>query len=248
MTYLSYSEGFKGGGWNSHFNAVLTPAQQAALHQFKPEEAQTIELGTKLDLAGNTLRLNLAVFTSDYKDMQLTYRGPAPAGVAPFVTNAGKTSIDGAEARAHLGAHDATCSSRPAWVISTRPSTSSTQHSVRGAAAGTGGRQSPALCARMDRRTWASATRRMPARWKSCRASMPRTSRRPSSMRPTRVEIAQINDVTTVNAAGAGARQRFEVALHRRREQCHRRDLSCRRQFLAHHRQRLRGDRLCAAA
>ena len=29
MTYLSYSEGFKGGGWNSHFNSVLTPAQQA---------------------------------------------------------------------------------------------------------------------------------------------------------------------------------------------------------------------------
>jgi iron complex outermembrane recepter protein len=97
MSYLSYSEGFKGGGWNSHFNAVLTPQQQAALHPFAPEEAQTIELGTKLDLAGNTLRLNMAVFTSDYTDMQLTYRGPAPNGVAPFVTNAGETSIDGAE-------------------------------------------------------------------------------------------------------------------------------------------------------
>ena len=97
MTYLSYSEGFKGGGWNSHFNAVLTPEQQAALHPFKPEEAQTIEIGAKFDLAGNTLRLNLAAFTSDYTDMQLTYRGPAPNGVAPFVTNAGKTSIDGAE-------------------------------------------------------------------------------------------------------------------------------------------------------
>jgi iron complex outermembrane receptor protein len=97
MTYLSYSEGFKGGGWNSHFNAVLTPVQQAALHPFAPEEAQTIELGFKLDLAGRTLRLNGAIFTSDYTDMQLTYRGPAPAGVAPFVTNAGETSIDGAE-------------------------------------------------------------------------------------------------------------------------------------------------------
>ncbi len=97
MTYLSYSEGFKGGGWNSHFNAVLSPQQQAALHPFAPEEAQTIELGTKLDLAGNTLRLNMAVFSSDYTDMQLTYRGPAPNGVAPFVTNAGETSIEGAE-------------------------------------------------------------------------------------------------------------------------------------------------------
>ncbi len=107
MTYVSYSEGFKGGGWNSHFNSVLTPEQQAALHPFKPEEAQTIELGTKLNLAGNTLRLNIAVFTSDYTNMQLTYRGPAPAGVAPFVTNAGETSIDGAEAELTWAATDA---------------------------------------------------------------------------------------------------------------------------------------------
>jgi iron complex outermembrane receptor protein len=100
MTYASYSEGFKGGGWNSHFNAVLTPAQQAALQEFKPEKAKTIEVGFKLDLAGNTFRLNGAIFTSDYTDMQVTYRGPAPAGVAPFLTNAGKASIDGAELEA----------------------------------------------------------------------------------------------------------------------------------------------------
>lgn len=97
MTYVSYAEGFKGGGWNSHFNAVLTPDQQAALQEFKQEEAQTIEVGAKFDLGG-TVRLNLAAFTSDYKDMQITYRGPAPNGVAPFLTNAGKASIDGAEA------------------------------------------------------------------------------------------------------------------------------------------------------
>ncbi len=98
MTYVSYSEGFKGGGWNSHFNAVLTAPQQAALQEFQQEEAQTIEVGAKLDLASDTLRLNLAAFTSDYTDMQITYRGPAPAGVAPFITNAGEASIDGAEA------------------------------------------------------------------------------------------------------------------------------------------------------
>jgi iron complex outermembrane receptor protein len=97
MTYVSYAEGFKGGGWNSHFNAVLTPQQQAQLQEFKQEEAQTYEIGAKFDFGG-TVRLNLAAFTSDYKDMQVTYRGPAPAGVAPFLTNAGKASIDGAEA------------------------------------------------------------------------------------------------------------------------------------------------------
>jgi iron complex outermembrane receptor protein len=98
MTYVSYAEGFKGGGWNSHFNSVLTPQQQAALQEFKPEKAKTVELGTKLDLLGDSLRLNLAVFDSRYTDMQVTYRGPAPAGVAPFLTNAGKASIKGAEA------------------------------------------------------------------------------------------------------------------------------------------------------
>lgn len=97
MAYLSYAEGFKGGGWNSHFNAPLTPEQQAALQKFDQEEAETIELGVKLDLAGDTLRLNAAVFTADYTDMQITFRGPLPAGVAPFLTNAGKASIDGAE-------------------------------------------------------------------------------------------------------------------------------------------------------
>jgi iron complex outermembrane receptor protein len=97
MLYVSYAQGFKGGGWNSHFNAVLTQAQQDALHPFRPEEAETVEVGTKLDLADDTLRLNAALFSSDYTDMQVTYRGPAPAGVAPFLTNAGKASIDGAE-------------------------------------------------------------------------------------------------------------------------------------------------------
>jgi iron complex outermembrane recepter protein len=97
MTYVSYAEGFKGGGWNSHFNAPLTPEQQAALQKFEQEEAETIEVGVKLELA-NTVRLNIAAFTADYTDMQVTYRGPLPAGVAPFLTNAGKASIDGAEA------------------------------------------------------------------------------------------------------------------------------------------------------
>jgi iron complex outermembrane recepter protein len=96
MVYFSYAEGFKGGGWNSHFNAVLTTEQQAALHKFQQEEARTLEIGAKLDFA-NSLRLNIAVFTSDYTDMQVTYRGPAPNGVAPFLTNAGEASIDGAE-------------------------------------------------------------------------------------------------------------------------------------------------------
>jgi iron complex outermembrane receptor protein len=117
MTYLSYAEAFKGGGWNSHFNTcqILEPcasmlglvpgtpphnnavaASQAfalGIHSFGPEEAATWEIGFKMDLVERTLRLNGAVFTTDYDDLQFTYR----SGVAPYLANAGKASIDGFE-------------------------------------------------------------------------------------------------------------------------------------------------------
>jgi iron complex outermembrane receptor protein len=115
MIYVSYAEAFKGGGWNSHFNTcqILEPcatdlglsgpdlgfaiaaaaAYASGIHSFGPEEAATWEAGFKMDLAGNTLRLNGAIFTTDYDELQFTYR----SGVAPYLANAGKASIDGAE-------------------------------------------------------------------------------------------------------------------------------------------------------
>jgi iron complex outermembrane receptor protein len=96
MGYLSYSEGFKGGGWNSHFNTAQTPQAQALFQKFDPEEANTWEVGFKTDLLNDKLRLNGAVFTTDYTDLQFTYR----VGVAPYLANAGKASIDGAEIEA----------------------------------------------------------------------------------------------------------------------------------------------------
>lgn len=120
MTYVSYAEAFKGGGWNSHFNTcqVMVPcfadlglvpgtppynnalaavaAFDMGVHSFGPEEAATWELGFKFDLADNKLRLNGAFFTTDYDDLQFTYR----SGVAPYLANAGKASIDGFELEA----------------------------------------------------------------------------------------------------------------------------------------------------
>jgi len=91
--YVSYAEGFKGGGWNSHFNRPQTPAEQAQFQKFDQEEAQTFEVGLKLDLADDAVRLNGALFSTDYDDLQFTYR----VGVAPYLANAGKASISGAE-------------------------------------------------------------------------------------------------------------------------------------------------------
>jgi iron complex outermembrane receptor protein len=89
MTYLSWSEGFKSGGFNQRYNAA--PPGNAPI-SFEPETAETWEVGLKLDPT-DTLRVNLAAFSSDYDDIQMTYR----LGVVPLLFNAGVASIDGAE-------------------------------------------------------------------------------------------------------------------------------------------------------
>jgi iron complex outermembrane receptor protein len=87
MTYLSWTQGFKSGGFNCRFNGRVAGG---APPPFDPEKAESIELGMKLDVS-SALRLNAAFFTTSYKDLQLTYR----IGTAPFLFNAGKASIDG---------------------------------------------------------------------------------------------------------------------------------------------------------
>jgi iron complex outermembrane receptor protein len=89
MTYLSWSQGFKSGGYNQRFNSV-SPGYVPL--NFEDEVAETIELGIKTEFGG-VFRLNAALFTTDYDDMQLTYR----VGVVPILFNSGKASIDGAE-------------------------------------------------------------------------------------------------------------------------------------------------------
>jgi iron complex outermembrane receptor protein len=96
MTYVSYSEGFKGGGFNSHFNVPQTQQQIDNFHRFNEEEAQSWEFGFKADMFSETFRLNGAYFMTDYDDLQFIFR----VGVAPYLLNAGKASIDGFELEA----------------------------------------------------------------------------------------------------------------------------------------------------
>jgi iron complex outermembrane receptor protein len=89
MTYLSWSQGFKSGGFNQRYN--LAPPGNLPV-AFDEETAETFELGFKAEL-GAHLRLNAAIFSTDYDNMQLTYR----LGIVPLLFNAGKSSIEGAE-------------------------------------------------------------------------------------------------------------------------------------------------------
>ncbi|MGQ9427355.1 TonB-dependent receptor [Gilvimarinus sp. F26214L] len=89
MVYLSWSQGFKSGGFNQRYNGATDDNLPTS---FDSEEADSIEVGFKSDLTDN-LRLNGALFTTDYENMQLTYR----AGIVPLLFNAGESSISGAE-------------------------------------------------------------------------------------------------------------------------------------------------------
>jgi len=89
MTYASWSQGFKSGGFNQRYNGA--PPGNLPV-DFDEETAETVELGFKSEFGGS-FRLNGAIFSTDYDDMQLTYR----LGIVPLLFNAGKSKIEGAE-------------------------------------------------------------------------------------------------------------------------------------------------------
>jgi len=93
MAYASFSQGFKGGGWNSNFNAPVPANVLAELQSFDAEKANTYEIGLKSEFLDQRVRFNAAAFHTDYDDLQFTYRYQ----VAPLLANAGKANIEGFE-------------------------------------------------------------------------------------------------------------------------------------------------------
>jgi iron complex outermembrane receptor protein len=91
LSYVSYSTGFKAGGFSQRVGPGPAPVPAPS---FRPEEVKVAELGLKwLGLDGR-LRLNGAVFHTDYDDVQIT---PLFEGIGPVTRNAGKARIQGAE-------------------------------------------------------------------------------------------------------------------------------------------------------
>ncbi|GGE37710.1 TonB-dependent receptor [Marinicauda pacifica] len=89
MTYFRFAQGFKSGGFNQRYNAA-TPGNVPIA--FDEETAESFEIGFKANPARG-MRLNGAIFTTKYDDIQLTYR----LGVVPLLFNAGEATIEGAE-------------------------------------------------------------------------------------------------------------------------------------------------------
>jgi iron complex outermembrane receptor protein len=93
MTYASAATGFKSGGFNGR-------AQSASVFlAFDPEKATTYEIGMKGDFLNRRLRLNAALFRTNYDDIQTTLNVPDPVtGVTTnIVGNPADARVQGLE-------------------------------------------------------------------------------------------------------------------------------------------------------
>ena len=75
LGYLTYSKGFKSGGFDNRATRL-----DLATLPFAPEEVITYEGGLKIELFDKRLRANLAVFYNDYRNLQVSFYDPAYVG------------------------------------------------------------------------------------------------------------------------------------------------------------------------
>lgn len=88
MTYLSYSKGYKSGGYEQRL-APGTPA----VPSFRPEYVNSYEFGLKASVPGTGLAVSASAFHSKYRDMQIS----VVDGPSPTLTNAGDATLNGGE-------------------------------------------------------------------------------------------------------------------------------------------------------
>lgn len=93
MTYATYSEGFKSGGFNPRY---LAPAPNGEAIPYDPEYVTLYELGFKYVNETNSLRVNGAFFMNDYEDIQVS-TNPDFTGGATITQNAAQAEISGLE-------------------------------------------------------------------------------------------------------------------------------------------------------
>ncbi len=113
--YLSYSQGFKGGGFDPrgvgtnapdlNGNGIREQEEVAAFIGFAPETVDSYEIGYKASLLDRRLNLAIAAFRADYSDVQVPGSVPCVSGgVATFcgvTANAGKARFQGIEVEAN---------------------------------------------------------------------------------------------------------------------------------------------------
>ena len=95
MVYASYAEGFKSGGINMRADALASPAGFS--HVFEPEDAASVEFGMKTEMLDNRVRMNAAVFSTDYDNVQITQTALIGNNFVPVVATDNTQKINGLE-------------------------------------------------------------------------------------------------------------------------------------------------------
>ena len=110
LLYVSYSEGFKSGGFTQRvfppivagFTAPPGTPDIALIPTYDPEFVEVFEVGLKWSGLDNRARVNAALFSTDYEDLQVQVFN----SVAPVTQNIGEASIQGFELEAMLAPGD----------------------------------------------------------------------------------------------------------------------------------------------
>ena len=92
MAYISYGKGSKAGGYNFFPISITTPFALAPEDiSYEEEEGRSVEGGIKATLLDNRAQFNLAVFHTEYDDMQQITFSPQRGGFD--IDNANVTSV-----------------------------------------------------------------------------------------------------------------------------------------------------------
>ena len=89
LSYLSYSKGFRPGGFN--------PATPLSLRLYQNEVSTNYEAGVKSTFLDNRLIFNAAVFHTNFSDQQFFYSEATTAGIYTAIINIPQTRVNGAE-------------------------------------------------------------------------------------------------------------------------------------------------------
>jgi iron complex outermembrane receptor protein len=92
MVFATVSRGYKGPAYNVFFNM-----QAFDTLSIKPETSLSYEVGLKSSLLNNTLRLNLAAFTTEYDNYQANLNDLVGGAIVTRLINAGSVSTKGVE-------------------------------------------------------------------------------------------------------------------------------------------------------
>ena len=91
LVYASASRGFKSGGFNGR------PSNLASLTTFNPENVWSYEAGIKSEFLDRRVRLNLAAFTADYSNIQLSRQAIINNVLISDISNVAASRIKGFE-------------------------------------------------------------------------------------------------------------------------------------------------------